>query len=160
MKKSLLVIGLLLLIFYVFLLSLTYSEIKTERIQKLDKNLFEDLKKRGFLPNCFPKNIKNIITTWDIDTNEFYMKYDIEENEFYSFDQCRLVGKSEIQMPRKQSWIKQISFPNFVLDLNDQIETNKNLILYVSYKEYKLVEDEPFYILIDNNRKIGFAFSH
>lgn len=160
MKKSLLVIGLLLLIFYVLLLVLTYSEIKTQRIQKLDKNLFEDLKKRGFLPNCFPKNIKNIITTWDIDTNEFYMKYDIKENEFYNFDQCSLIEKSEIQMPRKQSWIKKVSFPNFVVDLYNQIETNKNLTLYVSYKEYKLAKDEPFYILIDNNKKIGFAFSN
>jgi len=54
MKKILITIVILLAVLYSLLLILKYSEIKIERIQKLDQDLFENLRKRGFFPNCIP----------------------------------------------------------------------------------------------------------
>ena len=159
MKKVLIIIIVLLLTFFTLPLIFKYSEIKIQKIDKIDKNLFEDMKQKGFLPNCFPKNTNNILTAWNIDTNEFYMKFEIMNNEFLNFDQCVLMEKSEIKMSHKKGWITKIIYPYFVTEINEEIRTNKNLALYVSYKDYKLAKNEPFYILIDSDKKIGFAFS-
>jgi len=159
MKFFLIIIFVLLLTFFILPLVFKYSEIKVQKIDKIDKDLFEDMKKRGFLSNCFPKNTKNILTAWDIDTNEFYIRFDFEGKEFYSFDQCTLIEKNDVKMPYKKSWIKKIIYPSFVAEMSEKVKSKNDLTSYVSYKDYKLAKGEPLFILIDCEKKTGFAFS-
>lgn len=158
MKKILILIIVFILILYIFFLYVKSNEIKVENIATFNNKTFTDMEKRGFLPKCFPKNIKNIIMVWDIDTNDIYMKFDILDNRFYNFYQCRSIEKEEIKLAHRKMWFHRIIYPNFVIEMPENID-DKNIVIYLTHIKNKIVNNRPFYILINLKKKKGYAFS-
>ena len=128
-------------------------------MERLNEEKVKSMQKRLFLPKCIPINIHNVKIAWDIDTNEQYMLFYFNGKlKFYNEDSCVKLKEINKDDKPKKKFLDKIIYPKFVLDLKNQLESNKHLEVYKSYIDNKSSEKEYFYILIDIDNQMGYTF--
>jgi len=137
----------------------TYAEVKIYHMKQVDGNIIKGMQKRGFFPECIPKDMYDLKYVWDIDTNHFYMKYKFNGRiAFYNQEKCNKLQEINIKKLPRESFLKSIFLPDFINEINMKIK-EKRVEVYVSYFDKKSNNSTPFYIFIDNNTHVGYALS-